>query len=96
MTFLSTRQIKKSAKSHTCDYCQHRIEEGDSYKINTFKIDGEMRTFKECKICTDFLVDNYSLVYGHLDEAYFNSFMECEEYVKFRKEKILLLSSPLD
>lgn len=58
MTVIALKLIKKARKSHNCDYCNCKIEEGTPYHNDTCVFDGYMYTWKshpECREVGNFM-----------------------------------------
>ena len=65
----TTKLIKKSRKSYTCDICKHTIEKGVSYHKSTGVVDAQFYTTNICIHCKPILDHYFHL---HKDEEFYD------------------------
>lgn len=63
-----SNKLVTAKKAHTCNNCLGRIEIGELYRHQVCKIDGEIMSYRWCKLCCEaMLLDDPSNLYDRCD-----------------------------
>lgn len=80
--YIQTTIIKKSRKSHICDWCGQPISTGESYTRDVWKYDGDFQMEKFHLVCRDAIQRDYQkykrFCLGYPDEYTFEP--RCQPY----------------